>query len=109
MNIYDFDKTIFYPDSSVTFVKWSAKRHPLIFLRCLPIMAWRGLLYLLKLIPKERLKESAFRFIKYLPNLDEELKYTGMNTNRGFVRGIWKIGVPTILLSPPRRSLWLSP
>lgn len=74
MNIYDFDKTIFYPDSSVTFVKWSIRRHPLIFLRCLPIMAWRGLLYLLKLTPKERLKESAFRFIRYLPDLDAELK-----------------------------------
>ena len=22
MNTYDFDKTIFYPDSSVTFVRW---------------------------------------------------------------------------------------
>ena len=74
MNIYDFDKTIFYPDSSVTFVKWSIRRHPLIFLLCLPIMAWRGLLYLLKLTPKERLKESAFRFIRYLPDLDAELK-----------------------------------
>ncbi len=74
MNIYDFDKTIFYPDSSVTFVLWSARRHPLIFLRCLPLMAMRSLLYLLKLIPKERLKESAFRFIRYLPDLDKELE-----------------------------------
>lgn len=42
MNVYDFDKTIFYPDSSVTFVKWEMKRHPLIFLRCLPVAVARA-------------------------------------------------------------------
>ena len=54
MNVYDFDKTIFYPDSSVTFVKWEMKRHPLIFLRCLPVALWHGLLYLLKIMSKEQ-------------------------------------------------------
>ena len=58
MNVYDFDKTIFYPDSSVTFVKWEMKRHPLIFLRCLPVALWHGLLYLLKIMSKEQLKEN---------------------------------------------------
>lgn len=74
MNVYDFDKTIFYPDSSVTFVRWELKRHPLIFLRCLPLALWRGLLYLLRLISKEQLKEGAMRFIRYLPDIDADLK-----------------------------------
>ena len=74
MNVYDFDKTIFYPDSSVTFVKWEMKRHPLIFLRCLPVALWHGLLYLLKIMSKEQLKEGAMRFIRYLPDIDAELE-----------------------------------
>lgn len=74
MNVYDFDKTIFYPDSSVTFVKWELKRHPLIFLRCLPVALWHGLLYLLRIISKEQLKEGAMRFIRYLPDIDADLR-----------------------------------
>ena len=28
MNVYDFDKTIFYPDSSVTFCLYCLRRYP---------------------------------------------------------------------------------
>ena len=62
MNTYDFDKTIFYPDSSVTFVRWYMRRHPFALLCWLPRMAVIGLAYLLKLIPKEKLKENIFSF-----------------------------------------------
>ena len=58
MNTYDFDKTIFYPDSSVTFVRWYMRRHPFALLCWLPRMAVIGLAYLLNLIPKEKLKEN---------------------------------------------------
>lgn len=74
MNVYDFDKTIFYPDSSVTFVKWEMKRHPLSFLIALPFVAWRSLLYRLNLVPWERCKEGLFRFIRHLSDLDGELE-----------------------------------
>lgn len=46
MNTYDFDKTIFYPDSSVTFVRWYMRRHPFALLCWLPRMAVIGLAYL---------------------------------------------------------------
>lgn len=74
MNTYDFDKTIFYPDSSVTFVKWYMRRHPLVFLCWAPRTALFALLYLLKLVPKERLKENIFRFVQKEPNLDAVLE-----------------------------------
>lgn len=74
MNAYDFDKTIFYPDSSVTFVRWIYRKYPLLALRCLPISAFYGLLYLLKLVPKEKLKEKAFYFVRFLDDIDEELR-----------------------------------
>ena len=74
MNTYDFDKTIFYPDSSVTFVRWYMRRHPLEFLLWLPRMAVIGLAYLLKLIPKETLKENIFHFVRRIDDIDSVLK-----------------------------------
>lgn len=29
MNVYDFDKTLFYTDSVELFTRWEIKRHPL--------------------------------------------------------------------------------
>lgn len=36
MNAYDFDETIFYPDCSVLFALWCAKRHPKLWLTYFP-------------------------------------------------------------------------
>ena len=74
MNTYDFDKTIFYPDSSMTFVLWYMRRHPLAFLLWAPRMAVIVPLYLLKLIPKETLKEHIFSFVRRIDDIDAVLK-----------------------------------
>lgn len=74
MNTYDFDKTIFYPDSSVTFVRWYLRRHPLVLLGWMLRMAVIGLLYLLKLISKEKLKENIFHFVSGIDDIDAVLK-----------------------------------
>lgn len=74
MNTYDFDKTIFYPDSSVTFVRWYLHRHPWAMLCWMPRMAVIGLLYLLKLISKETLKENIFSFVRKIDDIDAVLK-----------------------------------
>ena len=74
MNTYDFDKTIFYPDSSVTFVRWYMRRHPFALLCWLPRMAVIGLAYLLNLIPKEKLKENIFSFVRRIDDIDTVLK-----------------------------------
>ena len=74
MNVYDFDKTIFYPDSSVTFVRWEARRHPLYLLVCLPAMLFYGILFKLRFIPKKHFKESLFRIIRAVPDLDADVK-----------------------------------
>lgn len=74
MNTYDFDKTIFYPDSSVTFVRWYLRRHPLTLLCWLPRMAVISLLYLIKAISKETLKENIFSFVRGIDDIDAVLK-----------------------------------
>lgn len=74
MNTFDFDKTIFYPDSSVTFVKWYMRRHTLVFLCWLPRALFFALLHALKIVDTKRLKENLFRFVRKVPNIDAELK-----------------------------------
>ena len=45
MNIYDFDKTIFYPDSSATFYRFCLKKLPVAVLPTLPRTAACALRY----------------------------------------------------------------
>lgn len=73
MNTYDFDKTIFYPDSSYTFIVWYLRRHPLQRLRMMPRLIWFGLLYLLRIIPKEEIKSGTFYFLRWIPDLEKEI------------------------------------
>lgn len=74
MNTYDFDKTIFYPDSSYSFIKWSLKRRPSLYLFWLPAAAAAGIGYLVGLNSKERLKEKAFGFLPRLKDIDAEVE-----------------------------------
>ena len=74
MNVYDFDQTIFYPDSSYCFTLWYLKKHPLAALICAVPTAVFSLLYLLKLVTKERFKEKIFAYVRYIDDIDAELK-----------------------------------
>ena len=70
MNSYDFDQTIFYPDSSYCFVMYCLKKHPLAVLRAVPGAAWAGLKKLGKKAETKELKERTFAFLKALPDVD---------------------------------------
>lgn len=74
MNVYDFDKTIFYPDSSATFVKWESRRHPLYAALCVPGILCTLLLFKLKLIPKKIFKQSLFRVIRAANDIPADVK-----------------------------------
>lgn len=74
MNTYDFDKTIFYPDSSYSFIKWCLKRRPSLYLFWLPAAAAAGIGYLVGLNSKEHLKEKAFGFLPHLKDIDSEVE-----------------------------------
>ena len=73
MNVYDFDQTIFYPDSSYCFTLWYIKKHPLVGLLCAPAAALFSLLYLFRLVPKERFKEKIFAYLRYIDDIDSEI------------------------------------
>ena len=68
MNVYDFDKTVFYPDSSVTFFRYCLKKHPGAVLRVSPGILSAALLYAFGAIPTKALKERLFAFLPFLPD-----------------------------------------
>jgi len=74
MNTFDFDKTLFYPDSSFTFAMWYYRRHPLVALICLPLTLFWGILYKLKLAGKEELKEHIYFYLRFVKDIDGEVR-----------------------------------
>ena len=67
MNVYDFDKTIFYPDSSYTFFFYCLRHRPGAVLRVLPGILSAGIRYACKAISTKALKEKLFAFLRFLP------------------------------------------
>ena len=60
MNVYDFDQTIFYPDSSYCFLMHCLKKYPAAFLPALPGFILRGAGKLMGVTSTQRLKEKIF-------------------------------------------------
>ncbi len=70
MNCYDFDQTVFFPDSSYLFVMYCLRRYPRAVLKALPGSAALLLLKLLGKSDTKRLKEEVFSFLPYLDDVD---------------------------------------
>ena len=71
MNTYDFDKTIYNPDSSYSFVIFCLGKHPLALLRTLPATALKAVKYKLGIIETKELKEQVFSFLRYVDDIDK--------------------------------------
>jgi phosphatidylglycerophosphatase C len=74
MNVYDFDQTIFYPDSSYCFLMHCLKKYPAAFLPALPGFILRGAGKLMGVTSTQRLKEKIFSFVSRVPDVDAELE-----------------------------------
>ena len=74
MNTYDFDQTIFQPDSSYCFVMFCLRRHPAAVLRALPGAALAGLRVMGKKDSVKALKERVFAFLSELEDVDGEVR-----------------------------------
>lgn len=73
MNTYDFDQTIFQPDSSYAFVMFCLKRHTGAVLRALPGVLASGVRLAVKKADTKELKERVFSFLKELDDVDSEV------------------------------------
>lgn len=75
MNVYDFDKTIFYPDSSYCFYIYCLKKYPFKVLGTLPHVIPYLIKYKTGKCTAGPLKEQVFSFLSEIEDIDKELKY----------------------------------
>lgn len=73
MNVYDFDKTIFYTDCSFLFIKWCLRKYPKLLVSYFPFILFYGLLYALKLTQKDVVEEKLFVFVPEIEELEREV------------------------------------
>lgn len=71
MNVYDFDKTIFYPDSSCKFILYCLRKNPGAFLRVFPGILTASARYAFGSIPTKTLKEKLFAFLPYMSDAEK--------------------------------------
>ena len=74
MNTYDFDKTIFYPDSSYCFYLYCLRHYPGAMVKTLPRSVVSGLRYAAGKGNTKMLKEQLFSFLPNLPDVDGAVK-----------------------------------
>lgn len=74
MNTYDFDQTIFNPDSSYKFYLFCLKKHPLKVIRTLPATAACALAYAAGNKETRELKEQVFSFLRFLDDVDADVE-----------------------------------
>ena len=74
MNTYDFDKTIFYPDSSYCFYLYCLRHYPGAMVKTLPRSVVSGLRYAAGKGNTKMLKEQLFSFLSNLPDVDGAVK-----------------------------------
>ena len=70
MNTYDFDKTIFYPDSSACFYRYCLRRFPAAVLPTLPKSVRSALRYRQGAESARELKQQLFSFLPEIPEID---------------------------------------
>ena len=73
MNVYDFDGTLRYGDSTADFYLWCLRRHPAILLE-LPGLALYALRFAAGNMTKTRFKQQMYRFLRYVPDIDREVE-----------------------------------
>jgi Phosphoserine phosphatase len=70
MNTYDFDKTIFYPDSSACFFRYCLRRYPSAVFPTLPRSLWTAMRYRMGKVTAKTLKQQLFSFLSSVPDID---------------------------------------
>lgn len=70
MNTYDFDQTIFYPDSSYCFVKYCLKKYPGAVLTAVPGALKELFKYIVHRNSAKALKQRMFSFLSRIDDID---------------------------------------
>ena len=90
MNVYDFDNTILCGDSTARFFAFCLRRYPRMW-PDIPAQAANGLLFLLKLRPKQAFKQRMLAFLGRIGDVDAA------------VEAFWQLNLPRVKAwYPPR-------
>jgi len=73
MNVYDFDKTIFYPDSTEAFIFWLSKKYPRIILKNASGIISGSIRYFTSKEDITPFKEQLYSFLPYIWDIDAEV------------------------------------
>lgn len=117
MNVYDFDQTVFFPDSSYLFVLYCLRHYPRCVLPSLPGSILPALQYFREKKDARKLKEHLFSFLARLPDVDTAVEQF-WKKNRKNIQ-IWYLrqkkpddviisASPEFLLAPVCRELGVS-
>ena len=74
MNAYDFDGTIFYPDSSSLFALWCMMHHPKLWFTYFPNMVKTAFQYKTGKIPQYRVIRNMFGVLNMIDDFDEQIE-----------------------------------
>lgn len=74
MNVYDFDQTIYFPDSSYHFFLYCLKRYPAKVLPVIPASVRLALRYKHGLVNAKQLKQQLFSFLRRIDDADRTVQ-----------------------------------
>ncbi|MCR5402934.1 MAG: haloacid dehalogenase-like hydrolase [Butyrivibrio sp.] len=74
MNVYDFDGTICYPNSTVGFAFWCMNRHPSMWVTFFPKIAISAIMCEMGLMSKHRMIRRFFSFLGEIDDFDEQIE-----------------------------------
>lgn len=74
MNVYDFDETIYYPNSFADFLIWYSKKHPGVWVNSFPKVLWAAFLFKRGKIPAYLFLRKAFGLLGTIDDLDTQIE-----------------------------------
>ena len=74
MNVYDFDETIYYPNSFADFLIWYSKKHPGLWVTSFPKVLWAAVLHKRGKMPTYLFLRKAFGLLGKIDDLDTQVE-----------------------------------
>ncbi len=74
MNVYDFDGTIYYPDCTISFAFWCARRHPKLWFTFVPKAVKDLILYNKGKLPRYIFERQFFSFLGMIDDFDIQIE-----------------------------------
>lgn len=98
MNVYDFDKTIYYPDAMFQFCSFCTRRHPILWFTYALILIGLAPLYALGIIKEGYMLTKIYQVTKYLKHPEKDIELFWKKHEKNMQEWYLKIKQPTDLI-----------